>query len=307
MVRKTASASVVIACFTQRRWHQLSAAIDSVLAQTTAAEEVILVVDHNEELYQRAGGHWPSVRVLRNEFAQGASGARNTGAFMVTSPFVAFLDDDAVADPRWLERLLAEFADPAVIGVGGVVEAAWDGPRPPWFPDEFAWVVGASYPGMPVAVAETRNVWAENMAVRRDRFMEVDGFRMNFGKVGTHSSPEDTDLCLRMAANGGHWLYVPDARIAHHVPPDRSSFRYFLRRSFHEGEGKAALSALSPAGALSSERDYSKRVLPQAVSRGLYQAVLQRRLLPATRAAAIVVGFLAAGAGYTKERIIRAR
>jgi hypothetical protein len=90
------------------------------------------------------------------------------------------------------------------------------------------------------------------------------------------------------------------------VPAARATFRYFLRRSFYEGEGKAALSALSPEGSLGPERDYTRHILPQAVVRDLREAVVRRRLVPAMRAAAILVGLLAAGVGYAQERLIKA-
>lgn len=303
MARGEDEASVVIACFTTKRWTLLSAAVESALAQSVRARDIIIVVDHNPDLQHMVSKAWPSVRVLANRFGEGASGARNTGAFEVDSPVVAFLDDDAVAEPGWLEALLAGFEDSSVVGVGGGVIPAWDDRRPSWFPDEFAWVVGASYPGLPRAVGVVRNVWAENMAVRTDRFLEVGGFRLDFGKVGSHSSPEDTDLCIRMASNGGRWLYVPQALITHHVPADRSTFRYFLRRSFHEGEGKAALAALTPTDSLSTEREYLRHIIPQAVGRGLRDALLERRLVPATRSGVIVIGLLAAGAGFGHERL----
>jgi GT2 family glycosyltransferase len=300
------AASIVIACFTEERWTQLSAAIQSAQAQTMPAEDIVVVVDHNDSLKQKVIERWPSVTVLANEFGRGASGSRNTGVFHITSPIVAFLDDDAVAEPDWLENLVREFRDETVVGVGGAVTAAWETAQPNWFPDEFAWVVGVSYPGLPEQIEEIRNVWAENMAVRRTRFSEVGGFRLNFGKVGTYSSPEDTDLCIRMAAGSGRWLYLPSARVSHHIPDARSTFRYFLRRCFYEGTGKAALATLSAAGALRTERDYTRRVLPRALIRGIRAAVTERRLAPAIRSGVILVGLFTAGAGYVTARVRRA-
>jgi GT2 family glycosyltransferase len=296
--------SIVIACFTPDRWTQLTAAVESALAQTIPVDDVIVVVDHNEDLKAKVMQRWPSVRALSNVYGRGASGARNTGALQASTPLVAFLDDDAVAETTWLETMLGHFQDASVVGVGGGVVAAWADHRPAWFPDEFAWVVGASFPGMPERVAEVRNVWAENMVVRRDRFVEVDGFRLNFGKVGTHSSPEDTDLCIRMAGMGGRWLYVPNARVSHHVPAARATLTYFVRRSFHEGEGKAALSRLTPGKALSAEQDYVRQVLPRALARNVREALLRRRVIPAARSGVMLIGLLAAAAGYARERLM---
>lgn len=292
--------AVVIACFSEERWPQLSAAVESVLAQTLPAREVVVVVDHNEALHRRVAAAWPTLRVLDNTFSRGASGARNSAAFQVQAPIIAFLDDDAAAHPRWLERLVGEFDNPSVVGVGGGVDAAWERARPAWFPDEFSWVVGATPPTASNTVAEVRNVWAENMAVRRERFLAVGGFRPGFGKVGSHSSPEDTELCIRMAQGGGRWLLVPNARVAHHVPESRGTFRYFVRRSFYEGEGKAVLSSLSSAGTLSLEKAYLSRILPAAFGRELRVAWQQKRLAPAMRSAAILAGALAAGVGYAR-------
>jgi GT2 family glycosyltransferase len=297
------SASIVIACFTQQRWKHLCAAVASALNQSVPPDEVVVVVDYNEELRRLCEAQWPLIRVVENTLDVGASGARNSGASKVESPIIAFLDDDAVADHRWLELLLERFDDPSVVGVGGGVTGAWEVEKPKWFPDEFAWVVGATFTGMPQVVAEVRNVWAENMAVRRDRFVEVGGFRLKFGKVGSHSSPEDTDLCIRVAANGGRWLFVPGARVTHHVPAQRSNFRYFLKRSFHEGEGKAALRALSADDTLDLERRYTTYVLPRAFMRGIGDALRQRRLPPALRSGAIAVGLISAGLGYARERL----
>jgi glucosyl-dolichyl phosphate glucuronosyltransferase len=307
VVARHAPVSIVITCFTDKRWSQLSAAINSALGQTLAAEEIIVVVDGNDDLLPRVEHRWPELRVMANQFDRGASGARNTGAFQARSPIVAFLDDDAEANPKWLELLVQCFDDDSVVGVGGGATAAWVDRQPTWFPDEFAWVVGASYRGLHDDVAEVRNVWAENMAVRTERFLEVGGFRLGFGKVGTRSRPEDTDLCIRMAANRGRWLYVPAAQVAHHVPAERSTFAFFLRRCFVEGEGKAELARLTSFGSLSTERDYLRQVIPRAIYRDLREAVANRRLPPATRACAMVAGLASAAAGYARGQLLASR
>jgi GT2 family glycosyltransferase len=299
--------SVVIACYTEDRWSLLAAAVESALQQTLPAAEVVVVVDHNPALATRVEKRWPSVRVVPNDYGRGASGARNTGASRVSTDVVAFLDDDAVAEPTWLERLVVHLEDPSVVGVGGGVMPAWERGRPTWFPDEFGWVIGVSYPGLPESVGEVRNVWAENMAVRRTRFDEVGGFRLNFGKVGSHSSPEDTDLCIRMAADGGRWLYVPDARVAHHVPVGRSTLGFFFRRCFQEGTGKAALSDLSEADALTSERRYTREVLPRAVTHNILLTVRRKRIEPAVQAALITAGLVTTAAGFAWQKARRLR
>lgn len=295
----TEDLTVVMACHDERRWEFLARAVRSVQEQDVAAR-VVVSVDHNPGLQERVSRTWPGVTVVANRHGRGASGTRNSGAEYATTDLVAFLDDDACARPGWLARLVAPFEDPRVVGTGGGVAPSWAiGDRPRWFPEEFDWVVGASFRGMPTAVARVRNVWSENMAVRRAVFEQVDGFRLGFGKVGDRSRPEDTDLCIRMAAAvpDGRWVYVPQALADHHVPPGRSTYRFFLGRSFNEGWGKVEMSRLlGPAERLGDERAYGTRVLPAGVAAGLGRAV-RGDLTGLLRAGAITSGAAAAAAG----------
>src|ERR1700761_3648136 len=72
--------SVVICAYTEERWEQTRAAVDSVRSQSLPSLEIILVVDYNYHLYQRATVAMPDVIVLENQERRGLSGTRNTGA-----------------------------------------------------------------------------------------------------------------------------------------------------------------------------------------------------------------------------------
>jgi hypothetical protein len=238
------------------------------------ADRIVLVIDNNPSLLARARDHFTDATVIANASIRGASGARNTGAAASRTDLIAFLDDDAVAGPQWLSQLVPHFEDPSVCGVGGGVTPIWEGAgiRPSWWPREFDWVVGASYAGLPQGVGIVRNVWSENMAVRRVDFEAAGGFRAGFGKTGNQSRPEDTDLCLRVAGvrPDGHWLYDPDAQVAHRVPKNRQTASFFLRRCYHEGRGKAELARLNGTGtSTSSERGYAMSVLPRGIAQGV--------------------------------------
>src|SRR4030088_3393492 len=111
--------SVVICAYTGKRWEELVAAVESLRVQTYAAHEVILVIDHNPELAQRVWREIPDVTCVENHGRQGLSDARNSGLAVARGDIVAFLDDDAEAEPQWLSLLAESYADPAVVGVGG--------------------------------------------------------------------------------------------------------------------------------------------------------------------------------------------
>lgn len=294
--------SVVIPCHSERRLGNLRDTIDSLRAQDPAPAEIVVVVDHNPALRDRIERELPDVTVLANRFARGVSGTRNTGGFHVGTPLVAFVDDDITAEPGWLAEMLAPFADPNVVGVGGAIRPRWETAEPVWLPGEFRWVVGGSYRDIPTG-APVRNVWSANLAVRRDAFLAVGGFRTDFGKVGDRSRPEDTEFCLRVRrATGRDWWYAPNAVVWHAVPTDRADFRYFLRRCFNEGRGKVLMARLlDGADSLAVEHDYLLRVLPAAVLRGLADTVRGRGRRGALRAAAVIAGVAAAALGGLVE------
>lgn len=278
------------------------------MRQTSPPLEVVVVVDYCDPLLERARAEFIGTTVIPNAVGKGASGARNTGVAASCGEVIAFLDDDAVADPAWLEMLRSHYPHPNVIGVGGRLKPLWEVPRPRWFPPEFGWVVGASYRGMPEQAAPTRNVWSGNMSVRREVFDRIGGFREGFGKVGSRSRPEDTDLCLRAreARPGGTWIYEPASVAWHRVPAQRTTVRFFLSRCFSEGRGKADLAVLDGVGdSTSVERRYAWRVLPRGMIRGVGQFA-RGDIHGGSRSLAIAAGLSWTLAGYSAGRVAAA-
>lgn len=92
--------SVVVCAYAEDRLDDLVAAVRSLQHQTLPPFEVIVVVDHNDELLDRVAGSILGIRVLANRKVPGASAARNTGVAEAAGDIVAFLDDDAEAGPR---------------------------------------------------------------------------------------------------------------------------------------------------------------------------------------------------------------
>ncbi|MFI7602961.1 glycosyltransferase [Actinoplanes sp. NPDC049681] len=300
--------SIVIPTHSEERWASLVRTVAAVKCQQYTPAEIVVVVDHNPALYRRARRDLGGVTVLENLYNQGVSGNRNTGAFHTSTSLIAFVDDDIAMDTDWLGHLVAPFTDPRVIGAGGGIAPAWEGPEPRWMPEEFLWAVGGSYAGLPTTTSRVRNVWSAGMVVRRDAFLAVGGFRTGFGKLGSQNRPEDTELCLRMSAlNGGHWMYVPDAVIRHEVPAARSTFSWFVRRCYAEGRGKVAMAGLLDGSqSLGSERDYL-RSLPKAVLRNLLDAGRGRGGHHVLKAGGVLAGVAAAGWGGVVETVTAKR
>jgi glucosyl-dolichyl phosphate glucuronosyltransferase len=294
--------SVIICVYTKERWDDLVAAVESVRRQSAPPREIVVVVDHNPSLLARVRQHMPGIIAMENHHQRGLSGARNTGIAAAQGAVIAYLDDDAEAAPDWLAWLGAGYADPQVLGVGGAIEPLWLAQRPAWFPEEFDWVVGCTYRGMPQTVAPVRNLIGCNMSLRRSVLATVGGFRSGIGRIGTRPvGCEETELCIRARQRWpqGIMLYEPRARVQHRVPAGRARWSYFTARCYAEGLSKALVSRFVGAGdGLASERAYTLQTLPYGALRGLADTWRRHELAGAARAGAIAAGLAYATAGY---------
>jgi O-antigen biosynthesis protein len=302
--------SVIICAYTQNRWSQLLSAAESVRKQTTPVAEVLLVVDHNEELLSQAQAAMSWARVIPSTGVPGLSGARNTGVAASIGEIVLFLDDDAVAEADWVGNLVAAYRDPQVLGVGGAANPVWERSAPRWWPAEFGWVVGCSYRGQPVSTAPVRNLMGCNMSLRRTVLEAVGGFDDGLGRgAGNAFGCEETELCIRarQLIPNGEFIFEPRAVVRHWVPQSRSSWSYFLQRCRAEGISKARVAAtVGRSAALSEEKAYTRRVLSTGIARNIRDGVAGD-LAALARTGAIAIGASLAALGFLGAKAGRRR
>jgi GT2 family glycosyltransferase len=307
MSETTHNISVIICAYTEERWYDLVAAVKSLQNQSFPAREIIIVIDHNTPMYERVRGHIPGVLAIENREQRGLSGGRNSGIKIAQSELIAFLDDDAVAEPDWLMRLSQCCEKPEVLGAGGGVEPLWSGKFPAWFPQEFYWIVGCSYLGLPEKLSVIRNPFGGCSCFRREVFEVVGGFRSGIGRAGKRPlGCEETELCIRARQ---HWpqkvfLYDPQARIHHRIPSNRATLRYFRSRCYAEGMSKALVARyVGSRDALASERTYTFRTLPLGVISGLMDSFFHLNTRGIMKATTIVYGFIITTIGYMVGKI----
>jgi len=97
------SVSVVIPAYNVEKY--IARAIDSVLAQTRRADEIIVVDDGSTDGTAGVVGQYGSqVKYIIHQANMGLSAARNTGIIAATSQWIAFLD----GDDRWLPEKLQQ-------------------------------------------------------------------------------------------------------------------------------------------------------------------------------------------------------
>lgn len=305
--------SVVVCANTEERWNDLAAGIGSLADQTHVPEQVVLVIDHDDDLLERAAdvfaGPFGSTRAMRidvvaNTEGKGVSGARNTGVSWCDRDVVTFLDDDTrIGDPRWIAMMLSVYADSDVAGVGGGATPNWSGvEQPAWFPPEFGWVVGCSYVGLPNGPEDVRNFIGCNMSFRREVFDTLGGFSPGGRNPIGPARCQETEYCIRLHRRfpEARLVFDPALNVFHRVPPRRREFDYFRSRCWSEGVSKATVAReMGAHDGLATERAYSSRALPMGVLRGVGQG-LRGDLNGFRRAGAIVLGALLVAAGYAR-------
>jgi len=263
--------TVAISTFTVARSALVRKSVESVLAQEPKPDELLLVLDPDETLvahYRGLLADLPQVQVLAAP-RKGLSAARNHALEVGTGDVVLFLDDDARAEPGWLNGLTQPFQDKDVGVTGGAIVADWDGHRPSWFPEELDWVVGCTFRGFATKAGPVRNVIGASMATRRIAALAAAGFEEGIGREGkTLTGSEEMEFCLRM---GSVWkiLFVPDAVVLHHVPKSRQTIRYLLKRSAGEGISKRRVRKMSQGKPALANEGAFLRSLPGAIGRRL--------------------------------------
>ncbi len=307
MVEEQLDISVIICTYTEKRWDNLVAAVESVQQQSTPPLEIIVVVDNNSYLLERVRTRISGIIAIENSQQRGSSGSRNSGIAIARGALLAFLDDDAIAFPDWLARISQGCDDPQVLGASGMVEPLWAARKPAWFPEEFYWVLGCSYRGLSGHGREAKGATYEGCACfRREVFEVVGGFRNDMGRVDRlpPTGGEGAELCIRARLRWPQkvFLFEQGARIRHLVPSVRTSWRYFCARCFAEGNSKALLARYARnAGArdnFSTERAYVYQTLPRGVMRGIGEVFYHFDWSGLLRAGAIIAGLSLTTAGF---------
>ena len=305
--------SAVVCTHNLDNYQNLVEAVDSLLEQTHREIEVVIVVDGNEELRDKVVADYQgrdAVTTILLSKSVGVSGARNAGIRVARGDVVAFIDDDAVADRRWIENLLGTYWEYDAVAVGGKVLPVWLGRRPDYLPEELYWLVGTTHDGFAdEKVAEVRNTFGPNMSFKRKVFEKAGVFNesLGFAEKGTsYIQAEEAEFALRMKQTLGKGvIYDPDAIVYHKVPQSKLGVRTLLRRAFYQGYSKALLGKLNvSADPIATERSYLKTLLlkyiPLRMKRVYNLSELKAISVLIASVSSVGLGFLC---GYTKEHI----
>ena len=264
--------SVVICVYAMDRYQSFVEAVESVLGQTHDSVEAVLIVDGNQEVYNRVKkrfGDRDDVVIHCNDENRGLSFSRTKGVELSSGEVIAFLDDDAIAEPDWIEILVDGYEQTDAIAVGGRMVPEWVAGRPSFLPEEFYWLIGANYEERLEPWSEVRNTLGSNMSFRRTVFKEVGGFDEGVGLTGNNQiQAEETEFAMRMYdAFGKGMLYVPDAVVAHKVFDYRTKPGWLIRRAFWQGYSKRAVEELDTGGPSNEEAAFLWHLVASSIPR----------------------------------------
>ena len=294
--------SVVICTYSMDRYDPFSECVESVLAQTYGPLEIVLVVDGNEDVFERVDddfGDCENVVLHNNDENKGISYSRTKGAEIASGEIVAFTDDDATAEPDWIERLVAVYEETDAIAVGGDVQPDWQTEKPAFFPEEFYWLVGVVEPGFASDGEEVRNTYGSNISYRREAFLNVGGYDPNTGRKGDkHLQAHEAPAGIRLLEEYGKGMVFTKDAVVHHILFDyRGDFQWLISRSFWQVYSKRVMDLLYP-NAPDNKSAYLKQLLTHFVPKRL-RKLLQSPSIDETKQLCSIFAFTTAvGLGY---------
>jgi glucosyl-dolichyl phosphate glucuronosyltransferase len=256
--------SVVICSY--NRADYIIGAVDSLYHQTLDKSRFeVLVVDNNSidntgELVQAyIHSHKDYDLKYLTESSQGASFARNTGAAFARSPLLCFMDDDAIAEKDYLERIIVFFETHTdAAGLGGRIIPKYIPAEPRWMSHFVSSLVGNfDYSHELVPFREGKYPLESNMVVRKEDFDRIGGFNTDLpGVVGTlRIGGEGKDFFLRLQSLGKMIWYDPKVIVQHVVEVKKLTPHYMYRVASGIGRGERVRTLAIGKGA------YVKKIL----------------------------------------------
>lgn len=250
-------ASVVIC--THNRANYLTKAIQSLLDQTLSSEtfEIIVVdncsTDSTKEVVEQFSNQ-ANIRYVY-EPTLGLSYARNAGWRSANSEYVAYLDDDAIACPVWLEKIVEVFATvtPRPGCVGGKAKPIWEADRPNWLSNELVTCLTViDWSDTPHVIPDLSQQWlvGANIAFPKEVLEQMGGFIAGLDRAGKNLlSGGDVFLEKQIMQAGYSCFYHPEITVHHHIQSSRLTKLWFVRRYYWQGLSDAMMQLIeeSPA------------------------------------------------------------
>lgn len=170
---------------------------------------------------------------LLHERTPGLSYARNHALATARGSHILWTDDDVLVDPLWLEQHWTALQQTSADLVFGMSKPEWPDGQPGWYSDRFAGLFALLDYGPEAFTVTTldKPFFGLNFGGTLEAHRVLGGFRTEFGVRGNGGGVgEDTDLFERAIQQGMSVRYVPQAKVRHIIPPERTTKTYHRRR-----------------------------------------------------------------------------
>ena len=253
---------IAVCICTHNRADILSECLEGLAIQDGLERACVLVVgsnctDRTPEVVESFLGRIPDLIYLA-EKTPGTPVARNRALAETNAKYMAFLDDDAIPQPGWLDGILETFESHGADVVGGKVIPHWKGKRPWWIGDTYYPLLGSVDFGDGMCLPDRFLPTGANMAFRTVLLREVGGFDPKFGICTVNGREvnryrgDDAYISLQLKKRGCKFLYTGNAPVLHLSRGQTVAFSRELRRARQKGR---SMGALGPFEALASEEE----------------------------------------------------
>ncbi len=240
----------VIVC-TRNRVDELATCLPLLAEQAAKFTDVEVVVvdngstDGTRSLVEKISSEPGSPVRYAYEPEAGLCRARNRGRAAAAGRVIAYVDDDIVVAPDWIERIRDHFNEGRSDILAGRVRAEPEGELPNWLPGDLLWVLGESRLGdEPRALHFPQHPQGGNFAVRVEVFDAAGGFNPLITLYG-----DETDFFRRVSAGGFTTFYDPEVVVTQRVPVQRLTQKELGTKAYKWGRGAAMVYLLSSPGA----------------------------------------------------------
>jgi glycosyltransferase involved in cell wall biosynthesis len=242
--------SIIISTVDRER--MLANALDSVAKSiwTPEAAEVIIVdngsSDRTAQVCKDIAKQFPRIhwRYFYDDMP-GLLTGRHRGAKEAKGEILAYVDDDVLLTPAWLEALQKAFSDPNVVLVGGPSTPAFETNPPSWLEGFWTEFEGGCrceclsliQCGDTIKPIDPVYIWGLNFSIRKKTFEDYGGFHPDLipDTLQRYQGDGESGLAYKIQAAGFVGLYHPAAAVKHVIPAYRLTPVSFARRGFYQG------------------------------------------------------------------------
>lgn len=228
----------IVIC-TYNRAELLKESINSLINQkATPNNHEIIIVNNNSTddtlaIAQKLSQESDRIRVV-TEKKQGLSYARNRGYMEARGEWVAYLDDDALAAPNWVERILFIIDNYDFDCFGGIYLPWYRSGRPYWYMDRYG--SNKHIYDKTGILPQNRYFSGGNCVFKKELLLATDGFPGSLGMKGSKIHyGEENFMQFNLRKRGYKIGFDPELVIDHYVAPYKQNVFWFIKSAYKSG------------------------------------------------------------------------